>query len=63
MNLTKYIQKRGLPMSDSLYTIKKLYARYSLTDEHPGIFARRKTTDRPGMYVRLFGGYTDFCHA
>jgi len=41
-------------MSDSLYTIKKLYARYSLTDEHPGIFARKKQlTDQACMYAFL----------
>ncbi len=45
-------------MSDSLYTIKEAYARYSLTD---GAYERireylpaEKTTGRPGMDVRYF---------
>ena len=45
-------------MSDSLYTIKEAYARYSLTDEAyekiRECLPEEKTTGRPGMAVRLF---------
>lgn len=45
-------------MSDSLYTIKESYARYSLTDEaYEKIrvyLPEEKATGRPGMDVRLF---------
>jgi hypothetical protein len=45
-------------MSDSLYTIKEPYARYSLTDEaYEKIrvyLPEDKATGRPGMDVRFF---------
>ncbi|BAL83120.1 putative transposase [Selenomonas ruminantium subsp. lactilytica TAM6421] len=45
-------------MSDSLYTIKEAYARYSLTDEAyekiRECLPEEKTTGRPGMDVCLF---------
>ena len=45
-------------MSDSLYTIKEEYARYSLTNEAyekiRECLPEEKTTGRPGMDVRLF---------